>query len=135
MSNADADADTDTDTDTDTDAVIVRAANSDDTTLLRDIRLAALSDVPGAFLSRYEDFVSLDEDEWRVLVTSWTSPPGNAAFVAVDTAARKHDRGIGHAMASAFHAHGATMLLADINRTGLDQVVVELPGSTAFIYD
>ena len=46
---------TNTNADADADAVIVRAASTDDTTLLRDIRLAALSDVPGAFLSRYKD--------------------------------------------------------------------------------
>lgn len=43
--------------------------------------------------------------------------------------------GIGSAIARAFHAHGATLMLADINREGLAQVARELPGSTALICD
>jgi NAD(P)-dependent dehydrogenase (short-subunit alcohol dehydrogenase family) len=43
--------------------------------------------------------------------------------------------GIGSAIARAFSAHGATLLLADINRDGLDAIAQELPNSTAFTYN
>lgn len=43
--------------------------------------------------------------------------------------------GIGNAIAHAFHAHGATLLLADINRDGLDRAAQQLPGSISYTYD
>ena len=59
---------------------LVRAASIEDAALLRDIRLAALGDSPGAFLNRYEDVANLSNEEWRKLVSEWTSVPGNATF-------------------------------------------------------
>ncbi len=65
------------------DTAVVRAATTADVALLREIRLAALSDAPDAFLSHYDDFVDLDDEQWRTLVAGWTLPPGSAAFIAI----------------------------------------------------
>lgn len=43
--------------------------------------------------------------------------------------------GIGDAIARAFHAHGATLLLADINREGLVKLATELRDSHTLVYD
>lgn len=43
--------------------------------------------------------------------------------------------GIGAAMARAFHAHGATLLLADIDQQGLDELATELGAGETFRYD
>lgn len=43
--------------------------------------------------------------------------------------------GIGDAIARAFHAHGATLLLADINREGLMKLAAQLRDSHTLIYD
>lgn len=43
--------------------------------------------------------------------------------------------GIGGAMARAFHAHGASLVLADIDASGLRAVAEALPGSEPLLYD
>ena len=53
-----------------------------DTQLIASLRLRALRDAPGAFLSRYEDYPELGHEDWQKVVTQWTRPPDNAVFVA-----------------------------------------------------
>ena len=43
--------------------------------------------------------------------------------------------GIGAAMARTFHAHGATMVLADRDVDGLEKIQLELPGSQSVAFD
>ena len=43
--------------------------------------------------------------------------------------------GIGAAMARTFHAHGATLILADRDEAGLEKVQRELPGSQGVVFD
>jgi RimJ/RimL family protein N-acetyltransferase len=45
--------------------LLVRTLGPDDWEVLRDIRLAALQDSPGAFLSTYEQSLDRTETEWR----------------------------------------------------------------------
>src|SRR5437763_720300 len=45
--------------------VEVRAATAEDWRLLRDVRLAALADAPGAFLSTHEERTAPAEEYWR----------------------------------------------------------------------
>ncbi len=45
--------------------VMVRLLDEDEWQLYRDVRLAALRDAPEAFVARFEDEASYDEDFWR----------------------------------------------------------------------
>ena len=45
--------------------VSVRAIGADDWELVRDVRLAALRDAPGAFASSYEREAAYSEEQWR----------------------------------------------------------------------
>jgi GNAT superfamily N-acetyltransferase len=56
--------------------MVVRAVMSDEWTVLREVRLAALLDAPYAFYSSYEQAAARDESEWR----SW--PRNGIAFLA-----------------------------------------------------
>ena len=57
----------------------------DDWRELREVRLAALADAPGAFGSRYADWVDADERQWR----------SRAGDVALNLVARRHGRPVG----------------------------------------
>ena len=48
----------------------VRAATAEDWRLLRDVRLAALRDAPGAFLSTHEERAAPTEEYWRGRIAS-----------------------------------------------------------------
>ena len=58
------------------------SATTADTPLVVSLRLNALRDAPGAFLSRYEDYADLGHEDWQKVITQWTQPPDNAVFVA-----------------------------------------------------
>ena len=60
----------------------IRQATPADTPLVVSLRLNALRDAPGAFLSRYEDYADLGHEDWQKVITQWTQPPDNAVFVA-----------------------------------------------------
>ena len=75
-----------------------------DTQLIASLRLSALRDAPGAFLSRYEDCPELGHEDWRKVIAQWTRPPDNAVFVATHG-----DSGVG--MCGAFVLTPVRMML------------------------
>jgi len=60
----------------------VYRATPADIRLIETIRLNALRDSPGAFLSGPADHPEPGHDDWLKVVTEWTLPPDNAVFVA-----------------------------------------------------
>lgn len=51
--------------------ILVREVTADDWELMRDVRLAALSDTPYAFASTYAREATFTQGEWRGLISEW----------------------------------------------------------------
>jgi GNAT superfamily N-acetyltransferase len=60
---------------------VIRRLQSDEWQLLRDIRLRALADSPGAFLATLEEAQADSDDEWRRRGRGWRAP-GDVTFVS-----------------------------------------------------
>jgi GNAT superfamily N-acetyltransferase len=103
--------------------VEVRAAAPEDWRLLRDVRLAALRDAPGAFLSTYDEQVASVEADWRRriayggtffaylpevngsepagLVGGFQEAPGTVELVSLWVRRPARGRGVGEALVAA----------------------------------
>ena len=66
--------------------ITVDRIREDDADLLRDIRLAALSDTPSAFASTHEMEAGFDSTEWERRASAASSGRAAAAFFARDVA-------------------------------------------------
>jgi ribosomal protein S18 acetylase RimI-like enzyme len=74
--------------------VDIRLAEPDDWTLLRDVRLRALADAPGAFASTLSREQAFDEAEWRGRITRgpwWLALDGGRAVGLVAAFAEDDD--------------------------------------------
>jgi ribosomal protein S18 acetylase RimI-like enzyme len=103
--------------------VEVRAATAEDWRLLRDVRLAALRDAPGAFLSTHEERATPTEEYWRGrinsggtffaylpevngsypagLVGGFQGKPGTVELVSLWVRPKARGRGVGEALVDA----------------------------------
>ncbi|MGC4937704.1 GNAT family N-acetyltransferase [Kribbella sp. DT2] len=115
----------------------LRALTPDDWKVWRDLRLAALSEAPAAFGSRYEDWVGAEEDRWRarlsvpgsynVVVSLDGTPSGMAGGLPADDNDVRHLVSMWVAPAARGHGLGDRLMAAveDWARAD-DAVAVEL---------
>ena len=67
-------------------AITVERIGPDDWSLLRELRLAALSDAPEAFGQRYEAAASQEDEEWRQQARAASRGDSRAWFICRDDA-------------------------------------------------
>lgn len=69
-------------------SVQVRRIRPDEWAILRELRLASLTDAPGAFGQSHADAAQQADDEWQTMARAASSGDRRAWFVAVDRTGR-----------------------------------------------
>jgi GNAT superfamily N-acetyltransferase len=66
------------------DTAVVRQVAAGEATAVRELRLRALADAPGAFASRRDDELELDDGHWQRLIDDAVAGEHATVFVAID---------------------------------------------------